>query len=1788
MDPYVNVGSYDVGTFAAAGLTVAVLNDGSYIVAWLDYRNGSPEIYAQHLSSAGAQIGADFKVSEAPTIGSPPFITAIGNGGFAITWMVSDGTGWNLAARVYDAGHQDLGHEFTVNTSIPGNQVSPSIATLTDGSFVVTWWNQGTTEATISARHFSSSGTPLGDAFQVSFPGLSEGDSYPSVSGLSNGGFVIVWNHNGAVVSSLQAQVFDAAGNPVGGPIAINDTSLQYIGEPTPSVVGLTTGGFAVAYESANVPGGSEADIALQFYANDGSRTSGVILANAGDTQYQQYSISAVALADGRVAVSWNGAITGGGYQFGFAVYDSTGTPITGPQNVGTNYVGALDSNILAMAATAEGDLVTAIRPSTGTFSGTVVLQQYAPDSLGGTWTGTSGNDTFAAPDAGPWVIDGNGGTDSLTGNAGDDEFVIDTAQSFQTTFSGGGGSDRIEVRSLTAPVLRPDGTLSSDYVINGFNISGVEGIRYTGTANETQQLLVFSFSQGNQAGGIPTAIEGSAGHDQLSIVVGGGMGLASELVMPTLTFSNWTSGAKTYANDGDVLWFFIADSNSYTLRANETVGAAGVIQALIGAAGNDTLIGSEGRDVLASLVGGTDTLHGNGGDDALFAINQTPGANQPPTTLTFAGSLFDGGAGTDFLGIGGKVNFQGALQSIEGIYLAPAQPQATAVSAYRDPAELTISSTLIGTLPSNLQLDGTGRITVNLDPGVAFNGSGYQYLAGSDVRFTINGTSGNDAITGTSHDDTIVNGGGVDTILAGDGDDTIVLNAQVGPNSVLNGGAGFDTLELNTQPGQPYSNGGTSTQYNAYFPTVIGGIEAVRFGSAANDWLGIVVLEFQRAASGLTSLTGGAGRDAFYDVVFSPGTYTMPALTFTNWSSDITDPNFDYVTLFASSGGNYVLNAREGLATIQGLQGNTGDDVLNGSSGSDALNGMGGLNQLHGNGGNDLLMAENVTPYGGVATTLNFAGNLYDGGSGEDSLVVGGRVDFKGTLVDIENIFFEKAYVAAPGGVGLDQAYLILSGANANTLAANAKLNGNGTIEIAMGATTSLNLSGWQLGPGYTINVIVNGGSGDDTIRGTSIGDQIAGGSGSDRITGGLGNDALDGGADLDHATYAGNRADYAVTSLGAGAWQVTDLNLADGDEGTDTLIDIEVLEFFDSMLQLNQTPVAEDLDVATDEDLAIEGQVSATDFELAPLVFALDQAPQHGTVTLNPDGTFLYTPDPDYFGSDSFTFLASDGVNTSTAGTVNLTIAPVDNDPATISGDLAAQITESTNGLAPNGTVSGQLTASDPDGPTQFLADSRAGTWGSLAIDANGAWTYELADNDPFIGALNVGDTVTDSFVVTTEDGSSQTVTITVRGANDAAVIGGETSKTVSESAAAGGTSQVSGVLTINDVDNAQQFIAATLVGLYGTLTLGTNGAWTYVLNNANAAVDGLSAGQSLSESFAVHAADGTAQTVTLTIAGADDLRTGTNNADTLSGTSGNDTLNGNGGNDTLIGGLGNDVLNGGTGTDTASYAGLATGVTVSLAFTTQQNTGGGGLDTLTGIENLTGTSQNDALTGDAGNNVLIGGDGNDTLDGSAGNDTLNGGNGTDTASYASSGSAVTVSLAVTASQNTGGAGNDTLSSIENLTGSGFADTLTGSSGANVIDGGAGNDRISGGGSADRLIGGLGNDTFVFGALADSTPAARDIIADFQGAGVAGGDVIDLSGIDAITGGRDNAFSFIGSAAFHRIAGELRIDSTTTPGYTIVQGDTNGDGVADFSLALEWAVAGQPLLPGATDFIL
>ena len=261
--------------------------------------------------------------------------------------------------------------------------------------------------------------------------------------------------------------------------------------------------------------------------------------------------------------------------------------------------------------------------------------------------------------------------------------------------------------------------------------------------------------------------------------------------------------------------------------------------------------------------------------------------------------------------------------------------------------------------------------------------------------------------------------------------------------------------------------------------------------------------------------------------------------------------------------------------------------------------------------------------------------------------------------------------------------------------------------------------------------------------------------------------------------------------------------------------------------------------------------------------------------------------------------------------------------------------------------------------------------------------------------------------------------------------------------------------------------------------------------------------------------------------TVAAGNDTLSGIEN---LIGSQYNDTLIGDAGNNVIEGGLGNDTLVGGLGIDTASYAGAAAGVTVSLGLQgAAQNTVNAGSDTLSGFENLAGSAFNDTLTGDANANTISGGAGNDTLNpgaNAAGQvDLLDGGDGSDTASFA--GFTGDVAAAILGVNGYGFRISDgttiaNLRNIENLVGGLGNDSLTGDAGANVIEGGLGDDILDGGLGVDTVS--FTGSTAVTVNLATTTAQAtgwgNDTILNFE-------NVRTGSGADNVTGdGNANTF--------------------------------------------------------------
>ena len=292
--------------------------------------------------------------------------------------------------------------------------------------------------------------------------------------------------------------------------------------------------------------------------------------------------------------------------------------------------------------------------------------------------------------------------------------------------------------------------------------------------------------------------------------------------------------------------------------------------------------------------------------------------------------------------------------------------------------------------------------------------------------------------------------------------------------------------------------------------------------------------------------------------------------------------------------------------------------------------------------------------------------------------------------------------------------------------------------------------------------------------------------------------------------------------------------------------------------------------------------------------------------------------------------------------------------------------------------------------------------------------------------------------------------------------------------------------------------------------------------------------------------------------------DIIFGGSGNDNLYGQQGDDQLLGGDGNDFMRGGTGDDLLNGGSGFDRVSFFPTGTdtitgGVTVSLLLQGAAQNTGQGMDTLSGVEALSGTPFNDSLTGDNNINWLVasdfdgaGGDdqlyglgGNDLLEVAGGNHIIDGGTDVDTLSFNGLGyttGAVSVSLALQGAPQTTGIGSMTISNVENLSGSTFDDILTGDGNANGLYGAAGNDTLVGGAGDDLLYG----DGSVR-AYDLTGPISPTFFADVATLG-------EVSGNDTLEGGLGNDFldggAGIDTASYANASGSVTVSLGTVVG--------------------------------------
>lgn len=1094
-----------------------------------------------------------------------------------------------------------------------------------------------------------------------------------------------------------------------------------------------------------------------------------------------------------------------------------------------------------------------------------------AADSL----TGASSHDHLYGM-GGDDTLTGGGGNDYMEGGQGDDTYVITPGDGYDT-------------------VLDTDGQGVIKFgTIQATGSTGLDPSKWihapgSNTWLDTQNHITY----------IQSVVDG---HNQLLIKQGdasvlvkdwtdGELGIELDAGNdPTAPVTPLTLTGDRQPLDQDASQAGI--QSGYDSLGNLIVGSTadpGRIDLIYDSVGNDRLQGLGGDDLLSGRRGGDDILEGGdgsdtltdfgGGNDQLYAQslapldtllkNQNAAASGLRGDFLYAGTgddllagdtgndLLIGGAGDDLIvGGAGDDNIEGDME-IQGVSLAWSVTRTVNATAGGTSYETTYNN-----------LNGVDWPTAGGDDAIYGGGGadwvraggGNDYVDGGeddDVLFgegdndVLQGGAGNDIISGDNPavaglvegddfldggdgDDKLYGNGGADYLLGGTGNDLLIGDEADAPadqqgNDSLDGGAGNDRL---------YGRGGDDLLTG-------GDGDDTLSGEDGNDVL--------QGGAGLDQLFGGAGKD-----VLAGGTEVDYLVG--NEGDDTLDGGDGDDQLFGEAGNDTLAG---GLGDDR-LQAGADDDSLDGGDGNDLLFGEDGSDTLTGGAGNDYLLGGlgNDTLDGGEGNDIYY----YRLGEGNDRFTDSGGTDWlvlpdiylsgvklglgsmlltlpDGGEIHLEDFDPDNPYAA--GGIEYFQF------ADGSVLTKKQLIDSLGFTPT--GTPFDDDLSGTALADVITAldgDDVVNARAGNDTIYADGGADTVYAGEGNDVVHGGDGNDALFGEGGNDSLLgEVGN--DFISGGVGADTLQ--------GGEGDDTYL----------------FNIGDGQDVVTDalgqNSIALGAGLTLDKIRLArqgdDLLVSINGTTDKLTVT----GWFAAASAFAGLTLGDGTVLDHAGVEAALARN----LAPVAvQDTAAVKEDSVLSV--SGNALAND---------SDPEGRALRVTDAgtRTGSYGVLTLQANGAYVYTLSNAAGAVQALAAGQSLSESFAYSVSDDeptgaatAQSTIVVTIQGTNDLPVLGADIASTFEDAAAA-----LSGNVLSNDSDvdaGTSLFVAnaGQRNGVYGTLSLGANGAYVYTLNNGSAAVQGLAAGQTVTENFAFLVGDGIASVagnLAITITGRND---------------------------------------------------------------------------------------------------------------------------------------------------------------------------------------------------------------------------------------------------------------------------------------------------------------------------
>jgi len=1317
-----------------------------------------------------------------------------------------------------------VGAQLIANTTLDDAAQAPAVAGLSDGGYVVVWQSFDGVSPEIVAQRFDANGARVGGeiAVNTTTAGLQE---IPTVTALEDGGFVVAWASDGQDGSSygVYGQRFDAAGQPEGGEFRVNDTTSGYQGEP--SLAAIEGGGFVATWVSN--AGGSE-EIVGQLYDANGAPVNGEFQVNVETASLQRYP-AVTALEGGGFVIAWNsdgqdGSATGAF----FRVYDSAGDPVTG--DVQANTITDGNQRYVDVTALEGGGFVvtwqdeSALEPNGDIYgqvydaSGEPVGDEFLANST------TANNQSFPTVTA---LDDGGFVVSWLAASA-----QLINAQRFDA--DGAPVGEEFQVNTTTvagAPLAQPDAaTLSDGSIIIVWHTNTAAGSE---NAVVTQRFIV-------DEQGATTAVAGVENANlpldiQVQLVDTDSESISS------ITISGLPAGYTLSAGAENLGVWTLAEADLIGLTIIPPPGASDSFTLDIDVVSTESSNNATATTSITLDV----TFH-----PVMVDILGTAGPDNPLEGTQSANTIF-GLAGDDYL-VGGE----GADTYIGG---GDGNPEEYDGISFSD------------------ETGGAG-VYVNLATGVV-----------TDTYGNTESATGIEEINGSQYGDTLIGNAADNYFTGGDGGD-----------SYDGGASDFDQVSFANETGGAGAVvdllAGTGTDTYGNEETFIA-IEVLRGSQYADSFTGDGNANTFRGLAGNDFIDGGGGRDQVrYDRDANAGGGSGVTV---NLTTGIAIDGFGDTDTLSN------IEDVRGTQFADALIGDNGDNELFGLDGADLLIGGGGSDWMRGAEGNDRI----------------------DGGSGDDNLGGGSGAD---TFILAPGAGQDQIqdFNVADGDLIDLQAYGFTSTEDFADMTYNAVDN---YTYIDFNGFDGLTLYGVDLTdpgefPDPNVAFIFTGSSnlvqgtpGDDQLFGTSGNDLIVpldtSFQGTDDIFASLGNDVFDfAGAGPNGGFYSLN---YWIlensTDLTVNIGETTG-TITKGDYGTDTLLHIDQIDGVNGGLGMSTVyggtaNITVDLTGIEYFDLSVSGGGSADLLEVSGtgytnVVFYYGYEGVHVTVdSLNGTATateiggegselavtgfvnqWRGTAGDDIFegGDGNESFIAFGGNNTIDGGgdgldtdTVRYDRDGVTNLSVTYSAQGAAIVTGLWAGQAFTDTLTGiEAVRGARDGTTEFV-----GSAGEERFDARGGISYVEggAGNDTLNAGLNAGDGAT---LFSFADGSGE--------------------DTVGNFAVGRDKIDLSAYGFADETE-----FAITLDGSNTVIDL--NGTDTITLTD----IDLTNPGVDLTQVFIFDDA---------AIAGTsdDDMLVGTLAANTINGLAGNDTIYGFSGADTLLGGLDDDQLFGGADDD------------------------------------------------------------------------------------------------------------------------------------------------------------------------------------------------------------------------------------------------------------------------------